>query len=65
MIRRGRKAPGQPLYRHAVARDAGDPRQRLGDVKLKELTVGDVQEVLDALAGRLSTRSLQIVRLCL
>jgi len=40
-------------------------RERLGDVKLRELTAGDVQEVLDALAGRLSTRSLQIVRLCL
>jgi hypothetical protein len=26
---------------------------------------GDVQETLDALAGRLSTRSLQITRLCL
>ena len=40
-------------------------RQRLGEVKLRELTAGDVQETLDALAGRLSTRSLQITRLCL
>src|SRR5262249_39287952 len=40
-------------------------RERLGDVKLRELTAGDVQETLDALAGRLSTRSLQIIRNCL
>jgi hypothetical protein len=40
-------------------------KERLSDVKLKELTAGDVQETLDALAGRLSTRSLQIVRNCL
>jgi len=40
-------------------------RERLGEVKLRELTAGDVQETLDALAGRLSTRSLQITRLCL
>lgn len=34
-------------------------RERLGDVKLKELTAGDAQETpLDALAERLSTRSL-------
>jgi hypothetical protein len=33
--------------------------------RAKGLTAGDVQETLDALAGRLSTRSLQIVRNCL
>ena len=32
--------------------------------RAKGLTAGDVQETLDALAGRLSTRSLQITRLC-
>jgi hypothetical protein len=37
---------------------------RLGDVKLRELTARDVQETLDALAGWLSTRSLQVTRLC-
>ena len=40
-------------------------RERLGEVKLRELTAGEAQETLDALAGRLSTRSLQITRLCL
>src|ERR1035437_8649111 len=40
-------------------------KEQLGEVKLKELTAGDVQETLDALAGRLSTRSVQIVRNCL
>src|SRR5206468_1243789 len=39
--------------------------QRLGEVKSRQLTAGDVQETLDALAGRLSTRSLQIACLCL
>lgn len=39
--------------------------ERLGDVKLKELTAGHIQETLDVLAVRLSTRSLQIVRNCL
>jgi hypothetical protein len=33
--------------------------------RAKGLTAGDVQETLDALAGRLSTRSLQIIRNCL
>jgi integrase len=47
-------------------RDTVKPlRKRLGEVKLRELTASDVQEALDALAGRLSTRSLQITRLCL
>jgi integrase len=40
-------------------------RVRLADVKLRDLTAGDVQETLDALAGQLSTRSLQIIRNCL
>ena len=40
-------------------------RERLSEVKLRELTAGYVQETLDALAGQLSTRSLQITRLCL
>jgi hypothetical protein len=47
-------------------RDTVKPlKQRLGQVKLRELTAGDVQETLDTLAARLSTRSLQITRLCL
>ena len=57
----GRSDRTRELYRDTVK----PLREPLGDVKLKELTAGDVQEVLDALAGRLSTRSLQIVRLCL
>ena len=40
-------------------------REQLGKVKLKELTAGDVQQTLDVLATRLSTRSLQIIRNCL
>jgi hypothetical protein len=40
-------------------------RESLGSVKLRELTAGDVQQALDALAGRLSTRTLQILRNCL
>jgi hypothetical protein len=32
-------------------------REQLGEVKLKELTAGDVQETLDGLATRLSTRT--------
>jgi integrase len=47
-------------------RDSVKPlRERLADVRLKDLTAGDVQETLDALAGWLSTRSLQIIRNCL
>ena len=57
----GRSDRTRELYRDTVK----PLREWLGDVKLKELTAGDVQETLDALAGRLSTRSLQIVRLCL
>ena len=57
----GRSDRTRELYRDTVK----PLRQRLGEVKLRELTAGDVQETLDALAGRLSTRSLQITRLCL
>jgi integrase len=57
----GRSARTKELYRDTVK----PLRERLGDVKLRELTAGDVQETMDALAGRLSTRSLQITRLCL
>jgi integrase len=47
-------------------RDSVKPlRGRLADVKLRDLTAGDVQEALDALAEQLSTRSLQIIRNCL
>ena len=47
-------------------RDTVKPlRERPCDVKVRELTARDVQETLDALAGRLSTRSLQVTRLCL
>jgi len=47
-------------------RDSVKPlRERLAGVKLRDLTAGDVQEALDALAGQLSTRSLQILRNCL
>ena len=57
----GRSDRTRDLYRDTVK----PLRERLGEVKLRELTAGDVQETLDALAGRLSTRSLQITRLCL
>ena len=56
----GRSDRTKELYRDTVK----PLRQRLGQVKLRELTAGDVQETLDVLAGRLSTRSLQITRLC-
>ena len=56
----GRSDRTKELYRDTVK----PLRERLGDVKLRELTAGDVQETLDALAGRLSTRSLQITHLC-
>jgi integrase len=57
----GRSDRTKELYRDTV-----EPLRELhSDVKLRELTAGDVQETLDALAGRLSTRSLQITRLCL
>jgi integrase len=57
----GRSDRTRELYRDTVK----PLRERLGGVKLRELTAGDVQETLDALVGRLSTRSLQITRLCL
>ena len=57
----GRSDRTKELYRDTVK----PLRERLGDDKLRELTAGDVQETLDALADRLSTRSLQITRLCL
>jgi len=57
----GRSDRTKELYQDTVK----PLRERLDEVKLKELTAGDVQETLDALAGRLSTRSLQITRLCL
>jgi hypothetical protein len=57
----GRSDRTRELYRDTVK----PLRERLGEVKLRELTAGDVQETLDALAARLSTRSLQITRLCL
>jgi hypothetical protein len=57
----GRSDRTKELYKDTVK----PLRERLGDIKLRELTAGDVQETLDALAGRLSTRSLQITRLCL
>ena len=57
----GRSDRTKELYRDTVKA----LRERLGEIKLRELTAGDVQEALDALAARLSTRSLQITRLCL
>ncbi|MGE5287594.1 MAG: site-specific integrase [Micromonosporaceae bacterium] len=57
----GRSERTRELYRDTVK----PLRQRLAGVKLKDLTAGDAQEALDALAGRLSTRSLQIIRNCL
>ena len=43
----GRSDRTKELYRDTVK----PLRERLGDVKLRELTAGDVQETLDALAG--------------
>jgi hypothetical protein len=57
----GRSDRTKDLYRDTVK----PLREQFGEVKLRELTAGDVQETLDLLAGRLSTRSLQITRLCL
>ncbi len=57
----GRSDRTKELYRDTVKA----LREQLGEVTLGELTAGDVQETLDALAVRLSTRSLQITRLCL
>jgi hypothetical protein len=57
----GRSHRTKDLYRDTVK----PLRERLAEVKLRELTAGDVHETLDAVAGRLSARSLQITRLCL
>jgi hypothetical protein len=57
----GRSDRTRELYRDTVK----PLRAQLADVKLRDLTAGDVQESLDALAGELSTRSLQIIRNCL
>ncbi len=57
----GRSDRTVELYRDTVK----PLRERLGDVKLRDLTAGDVQEALDGLAVQLSTRSLQIIRNCL
>jgi len=57
----GRSDRTRELYRDTVK----PLREQLADVKLRELTAGDVQQTLDALADRLSTRTLQILRNCL
>ena len=57
----GRSGRTVELYRDTVK----PLRERLADVKLRDLTAADVQETLDVLAGQLSTRSLQIIRNCL
>jgi hypothetical protein len=57
----GRSDRTRELYRDTVR----PLRERLGEVRFRELTAEDVQETLAALAGRLPTRSLQIARLCL
>jgi integrase len=57
----GKSDRTKKLYRDTVK----PLRDRLDNVKLKNLRAGDVQETLEALAGRLSTRSLQIIRNCL
>ena len=57
----GRSDRTRELYRDTVK----PLREPLGDIKLRELTAGDVQQTLDGLALRLSTRTLQILRNCL
>ena len=57
----GRSDRTKELYRDTVK----PLREPLGDIKLRDLTAGDVQQTLDALADRLSTRTLQILRNCL
>ena len=57
----GRSDRTRELYRDTVK----PLRESLGNIKLRELTAGDVQQALDALADRLSTRDLQILRNCL
>ena len=58
---RGRSDRTSELYRDTVK----PLREPLGDSKLRELTAGDVQQTLNVLADRLSTRTLQILRNCL
>jgi integrase len=57
----GRSERTVELYRDTVK----PLREPLAAVKLRDLTAGAVQEALDMLAGRLSTRSIQITRNCL
>jgi len=57
----GRSDRTKELYQDTVK----PLREPLGDIKLRELTAGDVQQTLDGLADRLSTRTLQILRNCL
>jgi integrase len=57
----GRSERTRKLYRDTVK----PLREQIGEIKLRELTAGDVQAALDGLAERLSTRSLQIIRNCL
>jgi hypothetical protein len=57
----GRSDGTRELYRDTVR----PLREPLGDIKLRELTAGDVQQTLDGLANRLSTRTLQVLRNCL
>jgi integrase len=57
----GRSNRTVELYRDTVK----PLRELLNDVKLRDLTAGDVQQALDTLSARLSTRSLQIIRNCL
>jgi len=47
------------LYRDTIAPML---REQLGTVRLRELTAGDVQAALTALASRVSTRTVQISR---
>jgi hypothetical protein len=53
----GRSDRTRELYRETIK----PLREPLGDTRLRELTAGDVQQTLDALADRLSTRTLQIL----
>jgi len=48
----GRSDRTKELYQDTVK----PPRKRLGEVKLRELTAGDVQETLDALASNSAQR---------
>jgi hypothetical protein len=57
----GRSDRTRELYRDTVK----PLREPLGDIKLREITAGEVQRTLGALADRLSTRTLQILANCL